>query len=219
MDTKPSTRLPLNRRRVLEAAVAIADEAGLDALTMRRLGERLGVEAMSVYKHVASKDNILDGIVDLVIGDIELPGPGLDWRAAMRERAQSARRVLARHPWAIGMMESRSSLGPNALRYADAVIGTLRTAGFSVRMAAHAFVLLDSFVYGLVVQEVGMPMADDNGPADSGSEFAESFPHLAEMAASHAAGPTYSYDDEFEFGLELILDALERALQDPNPGL
>lgn len=202
-------RAPLNRGKVLAAALAIADDSGLQAVTMRRLGTHLGVEAMSLYKHISGKGEILDAIVDLVIGEIDLPEVGADWRTGMRVRAGSARRVLSRHPWAIGMMESRTAPGPNALRYADAVIGSLRAAGFSVRMAAHAFVLLDSFVYGFVVQEVSLPVAGTEGLVDSGSEVTGSFPHLVEMAASHAAGPGYDFDEEFEFGLELILGGLE----------
>lgn len=218
MDSSAEPRRRLNRNRVLDAAVGLADESGVEALTMRRLGERLGVEAMSLYKHVAGKEDILDGIVDLVIGEIDMPSPGSDWRSAMRQRAESARRVLVRHPWAIGMMESQSTLGPNALRYVDAVIGTLRQAGFPIRMAAHAFVLLDSFVYGLVVQEVAMPTVGADA-SELSPEFATEFPYLAEMIASHATGPGYSYDEEFEFGIEQLLDILERARQDANPGL
>lgn len=213
-DSGRGKRAPLTRDRVLSAAVVLAGEAGLDALTMRRLGAHLGVEAMSLYKHVAGKDDILDGIVDIVIGEIELPPANPDWKVTMRTRAESARRVLVAHPWAIGMMESRIAPGPAALRYIDAVIGSLRTAGFSIGMAAHAFVLLDSYIYGFVVQEISAPLgadehASERSSAASGATLAASYPHLAEMAASHAAGPGYRYEQQFEFGLELILDGLE----------
>ena len=151
---KPPPRLPLSRERIIQAAVRLADEVGLDALTMRRLGSELGVEAMSLYKHVANKDAILDGVVDAVIGEIELPEIDAEWRSAMRRRAASAREVLTRHSWAIGLMESRAATGPATMRYMNAIIGNLRTAGFSIENAAHAFWLLDSFVYGHVIQEV-----------------------------------------------------------------
>lgn len=151
---KRPARTPLSRERVLAAAIEIADQVGLESLTMRRLGRHLGAEAMSLYKHVASKDEILDGIVDIVVGEIDLPPAVADWKTAMRQRANSARHILASHPWAIGMMESRSEMGPATLRYTDAVIGSLRAAGFSVDMAAHAFLLLDSYIYGFVVQEM-----------------------------------------------------------------
>ena len=154
----PRRRRPLTRERVLRAAVALADRHGVESLTMRRLGGKLGVEAMALYKHVANKDEILDGIAELVVGEIEIPAAGSEWRTAMRQRAVSARRVLKRHPWAIGLMESRGSSGPATLRYVDAVLGTLRGGGFSVEMATHAFWLLDSYVYGHVIQEISLPI-------------------------------------------------------------
>lgn len=207
-------RTPLSRERVLHAAIAVADEEGLESLTMRRLGRHLGVEAMSLYKHVAGKDEILDRIVDIVVGEIDLPSAEADWRTAMRERAISARQVLASHPWAIGMMESREAMGPAALRYADRVIGSLRAGGFSVETAAHAFLLLDSYIYGFVVQEMSFPVDTSEEAAGSAgtthqSFTAEQYPHLAEMATEHVTRPGYNYADEFEFGLDLILDGLE----------
>src|SRR5437867_8063557 len=137
---KPATeaRIPLSRERVLRAAVAFADESGIASLTMRKLGEALGVEAMSLYNHVANKGDLLDGMIDIVFSEIDLPSRGADWKTAMRQRGVSARRVLSRHPWAIGLMESRSSPGPATLRHHDAVIGRLREAGFSIALAAHA---------------------------------------------------------------------------------
>ncbi len=152
-----SLRPPLTPARVLQAAVDLADREGLGALTMRRLGAELGVEAMSLYKHVANKEAILDGIVELVVGEIEVPTDGADWKQAMRRRAVSARQVLSRHSWAIGLLEARGSTGPNALHYVDAILGNLRTAGFSITLAAHAFWLLDSYVYGHVIQETSLP--------------------------------------------------------------
>jgi len=199
---------------VLRAAIAVADEVGVESLTMRRLGRHLGVEAMSLYKHVAGKDEILDGIVDIVIGEIDLPSESADWKPAMRQRANSARQVLASHPWAIGMLESRGAMGPAAMRYVDAVIGRLRAGGFSVEMAAHAFVLLDSYIYGFVVQELSFPVGiseENTEPARAVLQTlpADRYPHLAEMAGEHVATPGRTYADAFDFGLGLILDGLE----------
>src|SRR5688572_16957336 len=151
-------RTPLSRELVLRAAVALADEGGVASLTMRKLAERLGVEAMSLYHHVADKDAIFDGIVDVVFGEIELPASDGNWRAALRARAVSARAALARHPWAIGLMESRPNPGPATLRHHDAVIGCLRAGGFSIAGAAHAYSVLDSYLYGFVLQSTNIPI-------------------------------------------------------------
>lgn len=214
-DSPPRT--PLSRERVLHAAIAVVDQVGLESLTMRRLGAHLGVEAMSLYKHVASKDDILDGIVDIVISQIDLPSPETNWKTAMRRRAISARRVLASHPWAIGMLESRAAMGPGALQYVDAVIGSLRAGGFSIEMAAHAFMLLDSYIYGFVVQEMSFPVnRSEESVEPAGHELqalpADRYPHLAEMAGEYATRPGPNFADEFEFGLDLILDGLESHL-------
>jgi AcrR family transcriptional regulator len=177
---------------------------------MRRLGAELGVEAMALYKHVSSKDDILDGMVELVVSRIDTPAERADWRDAMRSRAMSAREVLRRHSWAIGLLDSRRSMGPNQLRYVDAVLGSLRSAGFSVDDAAHAFSLLDSYVYGHVVQEMSMSgrsePAEQPGPPADPHAFSAEYPHLAEIAA-HAS--SFSFDGEFAHGLEVILTALE----------
>ncbi len=160
--TKPAAkpRTPLSRERVSFAAVAFADDNGIAALSMRRLGEALGVEAMSLYNHVENKDQLLDGMVDLVFGEIDLPAGGADWKTAMRERAESARQALRRHPWAIALMSTWTSPGPATLRHHDAVIGSLRAGGFSVPMAAHAFSALDSYIYGFALQEATLPLGD-----------------------------------------------------------
>lgn len=213
-DSTLQTRIPLSRERVLAAAIALADESGLESLSMRKLGQALGVEAMSLYNHVANKDEILDGIVDVVVGEIEVPPPGADWTVAARRRALSARETLARHPWATGLMESRVNPGPATLRYFDAVLGSFREAGFSVEMAAHAFSVLDAYIYGFALQELSLPF----DTAEEGAEVAEAlieslpvddYPHLAEMIVDHAVQPGYDYANEFEFGLELILNGLE----------
>ena len=205
-DTSP--RRPLTKGRVLQAAVDVADREGLDALTMRRLGAELGVEAMSLYKHVANKEEILDGIVELVVGEIEIPSEGTEWKEAMRRRTVSARDVLSRHSWAIGLLEARGSRGPTARRYLDAILGNLRSAGFSIENAVHAFWVLDCYVYGHVIQETSLAFNSSEELTDS-TGFDE-YPHLVEIAQP-ARRSAYSFDNEFEFGLDLILDALDRA--------
>jgi AcrR family transcriptional regulator len=209
-------RSPLNREKVLRAAVALADHSGREALTMRKLGEALRVEAMSLYNHVANKEDLLDGMIDLVFGEIGLPSKEVDWRTAMRQRAVSAREVLSRHRWAIGLMESRTSPGPATLRHHDAVLGSLRQAGFSVEMTGHAVSVLDSYIYGFALQEATLPF----DTADETAEVAQTimgqfvtgeYPHLVEIAVEHVLQPGYDYGNEFEFGLDLILDGLERA--------
>ena len=211
-------REPLSRARALSTALALADAQGLGGVTMRRLAQELGIEAMSLYHHVANKEDILDGMVDMVFAEIDLPADGTDWKTAMRERAQSARAAMLRHPWAISLMESRSSPGPSTLRHHDAVLGSCRAAGFSVAMAAHAFSLIDSYIYGFVLQEVNLPFDD----GDDLGEVVESmmlpfspgdYPHLVELTTEHVLQPGYSYGDEFDYGLGLILDGLETAAQ------
>ena len=214
---KPAeARMPLSRERVLRAAVAFADESGIGSLSMRKLGEALGVEAMSLYNHVANKDELLDGMVDLVFSEIDLPSPGVDWKTAMRQRAVSARQALSHHPWAIGLMESRTSPGPATLRHHDAVIGSLREAGFSIEMAAHAFSVLDSYIYGFALQEASLPFHTAEETAEVAQMILEQlppdeYPYLTELTVEHVLRPGYDYGNEYEFGLDLILDGLERA--------
>ena len=207
-------RTPLTRERVLRAAIRLADRNGIESLSMRKLGHALGVEAMSLYNHVRNKVDMLDGMVDIVFSEIDLPSTGEDWRMAMRKRAISARQILLRHSWAIGLMESRATPGPATLRHHDAVLGSLRTAGFSVELAAHAYSILDGYIYGFTLTELTLPFSNSEV-----AEVAESimkgfrpgeYPHLAEMAMDRAMKPGYSYGDEFEFGLDLILDGIER---------
>jgi AcrR family transcriptional regulator len=215
-DTAPQ-RAPLSRERVLAGALAVADSAGIAGLTIRSLAEKLGVRPMSVYYYVANKDEILDAIVDLVFGEIELPLPDGDWHAEMRRRAISARHVLRIHPWAIQLLQSRTNPGAATLRHHDAVLGALRGAGFSVEMTAHAFALIDSYVFGFALSEAALPI---NGP-QTVTEVAESmmhlfsadtYPHLVEFSTEHTLKPGYDFGQEFEFGLDLILDALARSI-------
>ncbi|MFJ8194995.1 TetR/AcrR family transcriptional regulator [Streptomyces sp. NPDC096094] len=208
-----SARTPLSRERVIGTAMAVADEKGAAALTMRAIAEPLGVEAMSLYHHVAGREDILDGMVDAVFGEIDLPPRGTDWKSALRHRADSARAVLLRHPWAVGLMDSRSQPGPATLRHHDAVIGALRAGGFSVPMAAHAVSLIDSYLYGFVLQELSLPFRgaaelDEVAGAILRDMPADAYPHLTELATEHVLKPGYDYAGEFTFGLALILDAL-----------
>jgi AcrR family transcriptional regulator len=215
-DPKATPRAPLTRQRVLEAAVALADRGGIASLSMRKLAQELGVEAMSLYHHVANKDAILDGIVDVVFAEIELPSGDVGWKEAMRRRAVSARQALRRHPWATALMESRPTPGPANLRHHDAVLGVLRTAGFTVELAAHAYSLMDAYIYGFALQETSLPFSTPEETAEVAQSImagfpADAYPHLTELAVEHVLRPGYDYGDEYRFGLELILDGLERA--------
>jgi AcrR family transcriptional regulator len=197
------------------AAFERTDQDGIESLSMRKLAQELGVEAMSLYRHVRNKGEIVDGMVDLVFGEIGLPPLGVDWKTAMRERAISAREVLARHRWAIGLMESRSTPGVATLQHHDAVIGCLREAGFSIAMAAHAYSVLDSYIYGFALQQASLPFRTSGDVVEVADSILRQFPvdayrYLTEMAVEHVLQPGYDYADEFEFGLDLILDSLER---------
>ena len=213
-------REPLSRDQVLRAAVALADQGGIEALSMRKLGQVLGVEAMSLYNHVANKNDLLDGMIDIVFGEIGLPAGDTGWRQAMWQRAISAREVLGRHRWAIGLMESRRSPGPATLRHHDAVLGCLRRAGFSVELTAHAYSLLDSYIYGFALQEASLPFDTPEKTTQVAQEIfgqfaAGAYPYLTELTVQHVLQPGYHYGGEFEIGLALILDALDRAASRP----
>jgi AcrR family transcriptional regulator len=210
-------RTPLSRERVLRAAIALADEGGFESLTMRKLAKELGVEAMSLYNHVANKDDLLDGMVDLVFAEIELPSTDGDWRAAMRARAVSTREALNRHRWAIGLMEGRSSHGPANLSLHNAVLGCLRAAGFSLEMTVHAYSVQDSYIYGFALQERDMSSESaDDFAAEAQRQMQAyqavlaDYPHLVEVVGGHVAKTGYDYATEFLFGLDLILDGLDR---------
>ncbi len=212
---KVEPREPLNRERAVRVAVALADAEGIEQLTMRRLAQELGVEAMSLYHHVANKDAILDGMIDHVFGEIELPPTDTDWKTAMRRRTSSARATLSRHPWAISLMESRSAPGLATLRHHDAVLGCLRRGGFSIEMTAHAYSLIDAYLYGFALQELNLPFETPGETQDVASSImsqvpADAFPHLLELMMKHVLQPGYAYGNEFEFGLGLILDGLEK---------
>jgi len=216
-------RAPLTRDRVLRTAVDLADSGGIDALTIRRLGEQLGVEAMSVYHHVANKEAILDGVVDLVFGEVEdalggfaVPGRDAEWKAALRARILAARQVMLRHPWLPGVMDSRQGLGLTTARYVDSVVGTLRSGGLSYDLIHHGMHALGSRMFGFS-QELGEGGGDGQGDPDELAQMAAQVPHLAEMLSVVRHDDPESTlgwcDDqfEFEFGLDLILDGIERA--------
>jgi AcrR family transcriptional regulator len=206
----------LNRERVLRAAIELADEHGIDALTMRELARKLGFEGGSLYYHVASKGDLLDGMTDLVAAEIEVPSESPDWKKAMRRRAISARDVFSRHPWASALMDSREHSGPAQLAYADRVLGTLLSAGFSPRAAANAFLILDTYIYGFQRQQASLSLPEGVETFDVAEELLaeltpDAYPSLLRIAADFAVNP---HDEEavFDFGLDLILDGLERTL-------
>lgn len=206
-------RAPLNRDRVLQAAIALADDGGIEALSMRRLGRRLGVEAMALYKHVANKDEVLAGIIEIIVGRIEIVESGVSWKESMRRRAASMRQVFVRHPWALGLLESRRDPGPAALAYCNSVLGVLRKAGFSTVSAMRAFSVLDSYAYGYSIQEKSLPSGSAAEHAGNAEQFLrqlpeEQYPHLADTAAG-VMRSGFDFTKEFEIGLDLLLDALE----------
>jgi AcrR family transcriptional regulator len=211
-------RSPLSRERVMRGAAVIAGESGIGSLTIRSLAQALGVKPMSLYHYVANKDEILDGIVDLVFSQIELPSLEGSWRPELHRWAHSARQVLTRNSWAISLLESRATPGPATLRHHDQILGVLRGGGFSVPMAAHAYALLDSYVYGFALQEAVLPF--NPGTVAPVAEsimqmFSEgAYPHLVELTTEHVLQPDYDFSDEFEFGLDLILTGLATTM--PN---
>lgn len=216
-NARPATtrRSPLSRARIVEAAVGLADDSGSAGVTMRAVASALGVEAMSLYNHVANRAGLLDGMIDAVFAEIALPAGAAPWRDEVHALAISTRAALHRHPWAIGMMDSRSTPGPATLRHHDAVLGALRRAGFTTTMSVHAMSVLDSYVYGSLLQERSLPFGEggDAGAAAAGllaQLSAADYPHLAEIALERAEADATApgADDEFLFGLALILDGL-----------
>lgn len=196
---------------MLAAAAEVADADGIAALTIRAVAGRLGSAPMAVYHHVANKDEILDGLVDTVFGEIDPPVPGRPWRPELARRCRSARAALTRHPWAVPLLDSRRRPGPATLAHHDAVLGTLLCDGYDARAAGHAFALVDAFVYGFALQEAAIPFAGDS-VADGAREIlggvAEgAYPHLERFTAERI-GPGYAFADEFDVGLDLVLDAV-----------
>jgi AcrR family transcriptional regulator len=206
---------PLTRDRIVLAAVRVADRRGLSGVSMRTVGRELGVEAMSLYHHIAGKDDLLDELADWVFTRIALPSPDQPWRPAMIGKAASTRRMLTRHPWALGLIESRRNPGPALLRHHDAVLGCLRSNGFPVALAIHAFSAVDAYVFGFVLSELNLPMEQGESAEEFVKEIglpSHTFPYLSEMLAEQVIGQNFSYADEFDYGLELILDGLEERL-------
>jgi AcrR family transcriptional regulator len=226
--SEPATepRVPLSKERVLHAAATLAARDGIESLTMRKLADELGAGAMSLYHYVPNKEELLDGMVDIVFSEIELPSTDVDWKTAMRQRAISTREVLNRHRWAVGLMESRTTPGPASLRLHNAVLGCLREAGFSIEMTIHAYSVQDAYIYGFALQEKSLPFESAEESAAVAEEqvrqfaelaeerqfaaLAEEFPYLAEVVAGHVAKVGYDFTAAFEYGLDLILDALEK---------
>ena len=208
----PAPQLPLSRDRVLQAALQLADEGGIESLSMRKLAQSLGVKAMSLYNHVANKNDIIEGIVDRVMGEIELPDSGRDWKSAMRRRAISAHQVLLSHPWAAIAIMSGVNVGPAALRYVDTTLGCLREAGFSWEMADHAWNAMDSHIYGFTLQALNFPFEEDEYAAVA-SEFVgmippEDYPYLNGLTQEVIA-KRYNGIHDFEFGLDILLNGLD----------
>jgi AcrR family transcriptional regulator len=220
------TRAPLSKERVLDAAVALAARDGIESLTMRKLADELGVGAMSLYYYVSNKEQLIDGMVDIVFGEIEPPSTDVDWKTAMRRRAISTRAALNRNRWAVGLMEGRTTPGPASLSLREAILRCLREAGFSIEMTLQAYSVQDAYIYGFALQEKSLPFesAEESAAVAEGhvrqfaelaeerqmAALAEEFPYLAEMVAGHVAKVGYDFTEAFEYGLDLILDALER---------
>lgn len=213
---KAPTRRPLTAERVIDGAVALVDEIGIDAFTIRRLADAIDVKPMTIYHHLPNKEAIIDGMVDRVFGEIDLPPTDLGWRAAIQVRSRSMRRVLASHPWASPLMETRTSPGVATLRHHDAVLGCFRSAGFSIELTGHAYAVIDAFLYGFALQEATLPATGGDELAEVAASMADQmptdvFPYLAEFTTEYVLKAGYDFGNEFEFGLGLILDGFERA--------
>lgn len=214
-------RSTLSRERVLDGAVAVADAGGIAALTIRNLAEYLGVKPMAVYHYVANKEEILDGVVDRVFAEMRLPLCTGSWRTEISERCYSARLTLRRHSWATGLLDSRTSPGPATLAHHDATIATFRAGGFTIAQTAHAYALIDAFVYGFAVQEAALPFEGPDSAAELAGPMVEmmgavAYPNVVELMTEHVMLPGYDFGAEFDFGLELILHGLEHLLASPN---
>jgi AcrR family transcriptional regulator len=210
-------RRPLSRERILRTAVALADRKGVESLTMRRLADELGAGAMSLYYYVPNKERLIDGMIDVVFSEIELPSTDLDWKTALRRRALSTRAALNRHRWAVGLMEGRGKDGKANAGLHDAVLGCLREAGFSIELTVQAYSVQDAYIYGFALQESALPFESAEESASVAEEqgwdaeaLAAEFPYLAEVVAGHVAKVGYDFTEAFEYGLELILEGLER---------
>jgi AcrR family transcriptional regulator len=224
MSGRPRSRSSaLSREAIVAAAVELADREGIEALSMRAVARQLGVEAMSLYHHVANKEAILDGMVDTVHGEFHSPEPGADWTVELRRRSVSARQAIKRHPWALGLTDSRRNAGWETLVHHDAVIGCLREAGFSLELTGHAFAVIDAHLYGFLVQELSLPFEPGQDLAELGEQMVAALPegqlpYFREFTLEHALRPGYDFGDEFEVGLDLVLDGLARWLAEEQAG-
>ena len=222
MPHQPATKKQrLSAERVLDGAMALADEIGIEAFTIRKLADALDTKPMTIYHHIPNKEAIIDGMVDRVFAEIERPLPDVDWRPAMRHRCHSARAALRRHPWAAPLMESRTNPGPETLGHHDAVLGCLFAAGLSMELTAHAYALLDSYIYGFALQEANLPATGGVEMQDlvtAMSAHLEPYPHLSRLSFDYVMQPGYDFTAEFEFGLDLILDGLAGAADRPPGG-
>ena len=206
----------LTRERVIEGAVRLADRIGVDALTIRKIADEIDAKPMTIYHHVPNKEAIIDGMVDAVFAEIELPPTDTDWRTAMITRSRSMRATLAGHPWAAPLMENRTSPGPATLAHHDAVLGCLRGAGFSLERTAHAYAVIDAFLYGFALQEATLPATGGEEMVELAGSIAEQmppdlYPHLTEFTNDHVLQPGYDFGNSFDVGLALILDGIEHA--------
>jgi AcrR family transcriptional regulator len=221
-DKQPKARKPrLSAERVLDGAMELADEIGVEGLTIRRLADHLDTKPMTIYHHIPNKEAIVDGMVDRVFTEIDRPPADLHWKEAMRHRCSSARQVLARHRWAAPLMESRTNPGPATLAHHDAVLGCLRGGGLTLAMAGHAYAVLDAFVYGFALQEASLPATGGEEMAELAEHIMEPlpddlYPHMTEFTTEYVLKPGYDFRAEFEFGLNLILDGLEAAASKPD---
>jgi AcrR family transcriptional regulator len=213
-DTQVASRTPLSRERIVEVAVALADEIGFESCSMRKIADELDAAPMALYRHVVSKDDLLDGMIDLVFGEIEVPSGQSDWKAEMRQRAIETRAALSRHRWANGLMESRTHPGPANARYHNAFMGCLREAGFPFRQAVHAYNAVQSYTYGFALQEKHLNFDTAEESVELARETIENrtdeYPYLAEVLAEFTSSGGYDYDEEFEIALDLILDSIEK---------
>ena len=217
--TKKAKSNRLTAELVIQGAVALADEIGMAAFTIRKLAEAIDAKPMTIYHHVPNKEAIIDGMVDQVFSEIDLPPEDLGWREAILVRSHSMREVLARHPWASPLMESRTTPGMATLRHHDAVLGCFRRAGFSFELTGHAYAVIDAFLYGFALQEASLPATGGDEMTELATEMADRmpadlFPHLTEFTVGHILQPGYDFGNEFDFSINLILDGLERAAEE-----
>jgi AcrR family transcriptional regulator len=213
------TATGLNRERILRGAVELADDIGVEPLTIRKLADHLDAKPMTLYHHVANKDAILDGMVDSVFAEIETPPDDLPWRDAIRRRCVSARHVLASHPWAVPLMESRPAPGPATLHHHDAVVGCLLRGDLPMPLVAHAYAVVDAFVYGFAIQEASLPTGEAGDLDEVATAVREQlppdlYPNLLALTTDHLLQPGYDFGHSFDVGLDIVLDGVERLAQD-----